>query len=195
MDDTLLAETSPRTDADAPGRGARLAIIAAVAANGVIGAGNRMPWHLSADLKRFRALTTGHRIVMGRKTWQSLGRPLPGRDNVIVSRDPALAAPGCRVVASFDEALRGNPLPGPIFCIGGAQLYRIALPRADEIYLTEINADFDGDTMMPPIPRDEWRETAREPMLDPASGLRYAFVHLQRIPAPAALAPEIIAPN
>jgi dihydrofolate reductase len=158
----------------------RLSLIVAVARNRVIGAGNRMPWHLSADLRRFRALTTGHRIIMGRKTWESLGKPLPGRENVIVSRNAQLAAPGCIVVGSLDAAMQGSTLPPPLFCIGGAEIYAAALPLADEIWLTEIDADFEGDATMPELPQDEWRETAREPAVDPASGLRYAFVHLQR---------------
>lgn len=158
-------------------------MIVAVARNGVIGANNRMPWHLPADLRHFRALTMGHRIIMGRKTWESLGRPLPGRENVILSRNVALVAPGCKVVPTLGAALSGCGLPAPIFCIGGAELYRMALPLADDIHLTEINADFPGDTVMPPLSPAEWRETAREPATDPATGIRYAFVHYVRIMA------------
>jgi dihydrofolate reductase len=164
-----------------------LAVIAAMARNRVIGAHNRMPWHLSADLKHFRALTTGHRVIMGRKTFASLGKPLPGRENVVVSRDAGFVAPGCMVVRSLGEALAGSTLPPPIFCIGGAQLYAAALPLAREIWLTEIDAVFDGDTFMPPFPADEWRVDSREAAVDAKSGLAYAFVHLSRI-RPAALA-------
>jgi dihydrofolate reductase len=188
MDDTLLAENAPKSPSEGPRSASRLALVAAVARNGVIGSDNRMPWHLPEELKRFRALTTGHRIIMGRKTWESLGRPLPGRDNVIVSRNTALRAPGCRVVGSVVAALADCALPEPMFCIGGAELYRITLPLADEIYLTEIDADFPGDTVMPRIAPAEWRETARQPVTDPATGLRYAFVHFARIKAPAGLA-------
>jgi dihydrofolate reductase len=195
MDDTLLAENSPRSPADRGGPATRLAVVAAVARNGVIGAGNRMPWHLPAELKHFRSLTLGHRIVMGRKTWESLGRPLAGRENVIVSRNTALVAPGCRVVSSLVEALSDCALPDPMFCIGGAELYKIALPRADEIHLTEIDVDFPGDTMMPPLSPEDWRETAREPVTDPATGTRYAFVHYVRIKAPVGLACTNIGPN
>jgi dihydrofolate reductase len=162
-------------------------MVVAVARNGVIGANNAMPWHLPADLRHFRALTMGHRIIMGRKTWESLGRPLPGRENVIVSRNAALVAPGCKVVASLSAALSDCVLPAPIFCIGGAELYRVALPLAEDIHLTEINADFPGDTVMPPLPPAEWRETAREPATDPASGIRYAFVHYVRVRAPVGI--------
>ena len=165
----------------------RLALVAAVARNGVIGANNRMPWHLPAELRHFRTLTMGHRVIMGRKTWESLGRPLPGRENVIVSRNAALVAPGCRVATSLAAALRDCTLPEPMFGIGGAELYRIALPLADEIHLTEIDADFPGDTVMPEIAPLEWRETGRDPVTDPATGLRYAFVRYARIRAAAAL--------
>ena len=188
MDDTLLAENPPRPPGEGRHPASRLALVAAVARNGVIGANNRMPWHLPAELKRFRALTMGHRVIMGRKTWESLGRPLPGRDNMIVSRNEALVAPGCKVVASLAAALADCALPEPMFCIGGAELYRMALPLADEIHLTEIDADFSGDTVMPPIVPAEWRETGREAVTDPATGLRYAFVHFIRIRAPAGLA-------
>jgi dihydrofolate reductase len=195
MDDTLLAENSPRLPSAGCEPASHLALVAAVARNGVIGANNRMPWHLPAELKHFRALTMGHRIIMGRKTWESLGRPLPARENVIVSRNAALVAPGCKVAASLDAALRDCTFPDPIFCIGGAELYRMALPLADEIHLTEIDADFPGDTVMPLISPTEWRETAREPVTDAASGLRYAFVHYVRINAHADLVRASIAPN
>ena len=185
MDDTLLAADSPRTPGTGAAPSSRLSVIAAVARNGVIGAGNRMPWHLPADLRHFRALTMGHRIVMGRKTWESLGRPLPGRENVIVSRNAGLVAPGCAVVPSFAAALAGSALPPPVFCIGGAALYRIALPLADALHLTEIDADFAGDTLMPPLAPGEWSEIARDPGTDPTSGLSFAFVKYVRIKAPA----------
>lgn len=181
MDDTLLAESSPRPPSEGGEPALRLALVAAVARNGVIGANNRMPWHLPAELRHFRTLTIGHRIIMGRKTWESLGRPLPGRENVIVSRNAALVAPGCKVVASLAAALRDCALPDPMFCIGGAELYRMALPLADEIHLTEIDADFPGDTVIPSISPAEWREIAREPVTDPATGTHYAFVHYVRI--------------
>ena len=171
-----------------------VALIAAMARNRVIGAHNRMPWHLSVDLKRFRALTIGHRIVMGRKTFASLGKALPGRENVVVSRDAGFLAPGCTVVHSLADALAGSTLPAPIFCIGGAQLYAAALPLANEIWLTEIDAEFDGDTFMPAFPADEWRADSRETALDAASGLAYAFVHLTRV-RPAALATLAGRPN
>jgi dihydrofolate reductase len=199
MDDTPVAGGSPirsrPPDHASPPSANRLAIIAAVARNGVIGAGNSMPWRLSADLKRFRALTIGHRVIMGRKTYQSLGKPLAGRENVVVSRDPGFAAPGCRVVGALADALDDPVLPPPAFCIGGAQLYAEALPLADEIHLTEIDADFDGDTYMPLLDPNAWREVSRESASDPVTGLRYAFVHLVRIGERAALASGTAGPN
>jgi dihydrofolate reductase len=184
MDDTPVVSASPR-----------LAVIGAMARNRIIGAGNRMPWHLSPDLRHFRALTIGHRVVMGRKTWESLGRPLAGRDNVVVTRNRSLIAPGCTVVHALEAALLDDVRPPPAFCIGGAELYAQALPLAGEIHLTEIDADFSGDATMPPIPLAEWREDAREWAVDPATGLRYAFVHLTRIAAPARLATAVRAPT
>ena len=181
MDDTPVVAGSPTIEPAAATPFPTVALIGAMARNRVIGANNRMPWHLSVDLKRFRALTTGHRIVMGRKTFASLGKPLPGRENVVVTRDAGFDAAGCVVVHSLEEALAGLTLPPPIFCIGGAQLYAAALPLASEIWLTEIDAAFEGDTFMPPFSPAEWRTDSREPAIDPQSGLAYAFVHLSRI--------------
>lgn len=152
-----------------------LDLIAAVARNGVIGADNAMPWHLPADLAHFRALTTGHAIVMGRKTWQSLGRALPGRQSIVVSRNTRFDAPGATVVDSLDAALRAVALPAPAFCIGGAALYAAALPRAHVLHLTQIEADFAGDTVFPTWERADFTQTAREPHVT-GDGLAYAFV-------------------
>lgn len=199
MDDTPLAGGSPTTDRTAEPAGAprakRLAIIAAVARNGIIGARNAMPWHLSPDLRRFRALTMGHRVIMGRRTYQSLGKPLAGRENIVISSDPRFDAPGCRVVGSLAAALADPVLPPPAFCIGGARLYAEALPLADEIYLTRIDADFEGDTRMPEIDPRLWRETSREDGFDPASGLHYAFVHLESVRMHPAVAGAIASPH
>lgn len=153
----------------------RLIVIAALAANGVIGKDNTLPWRLPADLKRFKALTTGNPIVMGRKTWESLGRPLPGRHNIVVSRNPAYVAQGATVVASLDQAVTAAGAVAQIYVIGGAELYQQALARADRLELTEIAADFEGDARFPPFERRQWRETARERHSDDA-GLTYDFV-------------------
>ncbi len=165
---------------DAPS-GSQLAIIAAVAANGVIGANNRLPWRLPDDLRRFRALTTGHAVIMGRRTWQSIGRPLPGRQNIVVTRQADFVAPGAQTAASLDDALARVRMPEPAFIIGGAELYRSALPRVRTLHLTEIERAFDGDAMFPPFDRAAWRETSREPHhADAPDAFDYAFVTYER---------------
>jgi dihydrofolate reductase len=156
-----------------------LALIAAVARNGVIGGGNALPWHLPADLKHFRALTTGHAVIMGRRTWESIGRALPGRQNIVVTRQPGYAADGAVVQSTLDDALRAATLPEPVFCIGGGELYALALPRAATLHLTEIDRDFDGDTRFPEFDRAAWREAAREEHRAP-EGFNYAFVTYER---------------
>ncbi len=131
----------------------KLALIAAVARNGTIGRDNALPWRLRDDLKRFKSLTLGHPIVMGRKTWESLGRPLPGRRNIVVTRQRDLQLEGAEVVHSLDEALALCGAVERAFVIGGAQLYAEALPRADELWLTEVQAEVDGDAHFP-----AWRD-------------------------------------
>lgn len=158
-----------------------LTLIAAVANNGVIGIANRLPWHLPADLKHFKQLTTGHTVIMGRKTWESLPakfRPLPGRHNIIVTRNGEYRAEGATVVASLPAAISAAQ-DEEAFVIGGAELYAVALPLADRLQLTEIAADFEGDTWFPAIDPAQWREVARETGQDEA-GLGYAFVTYQR---------------
>jgi dihydrofolate reductase len=171
-------ETSAATDVvsrDAPGRPA-LAIIAAVASNAVIGAGNRLPWRIPADLRRFRALTSGHSIIMGRKTWESIGHPLPDRQNIVVSRKAKSAPSGAEIASSLDEALALVRLPPPAFCIGGGELYREALPRATTLHLTEVVRAFEGDVLFPDFDRREWREVDRESHDDRTEDPPYAFV-------------------
>jgi dihydrofolate reductase len=158
-----------------------LTLIAAVARNGVIGQDNRLPWHLPADLKHFKALTTGHAVIMGRKTWESLPekfRPLPGRQNIVVTRNAAYRADGAVVVTSLPAALAAAA-GDEAFVIGGAELYRAALPLAARLQLTEIDADYAGDTWFPPRDPQAWRETARDAQRDEA-GLGYAFVTYER---------------
>ncbi|MBI3155086.1 MAG: dihydrofolate reductase [Burkholderiales bacterium] len=150
----------PSLDPDAA---PRLSLIAALAANGIIGAGNALPWRLPEDLKRFKALTLGHPVIMGRKTFESIGRPLPGRRNLIVTRSAGYAAPGCETAGSLEAALaacRGTT--DEVFVIGGAQLYAQALPLAQRLYLTEIAAEFPGDAHFPAFDKAAWRESARE---------------------------------
>ncbi len=159
-----------------------IAIIAAVARNGVIGQDNRLPWHLPEDLRHFKALTTGHVVVMGRKTWESLParfRPLPERINVVVSRNRDYRAPDAIVAGSLEEALKVGA-GGTAFVIGGAELYAHALPLAQRLELTEIAADFPGDATFPAFDRCQWRETARQAGRS-AAGLDYAFVSYERV--------------
>ena len=158
-----------------------LTVIAAVARNGVIGRALSLPWHLPADLKHFRALTMGHAVIMGRKTWESLPekfRPLPGRQNIVVTRNAGYAAAGAEVAASLPAALalaRGTQA----FVIGGAELYRAALALADRLELTEIARDYEGDTFLPARDPAQWRETARDAQRDD-NGLDFAFVSYRR---------------
>jgi dihydrofolate reductase len=139
-----------------------ITLIAARARNGVIGRNNQMPWKIPGEQAYFKRMTMGSPIVMGRKTWESLGRALPGRHNIVVTRNPAFTATGADVVSSLDDALKIAGDVEQIFVIGGAQLYAAAMPRANRILLTEIDADFDGDTFMPALDRNKWRETSRE---------------------------------
>jgi len=181
-----MAPDAPSTARGVPS----LAIIAAVARNGIIGAGNALPWRLPEDLKRFRALTTGHAVIMGRRTWESLGRPLPGRQNIVVTRRAAWRADGVTATPSLGAARDRVDMPWPAFCIGGGELYAAALPQADLMYLTEIDRDFAGDACFPVFARDAWREVARTPGRA-AEGFDYAFVTYARAgvepAAPAAI--------
>ncbi len=164
----------------------RLALIAAVAANGVIGRDGTMPWHLSADLKYFKALTSGKRIVMGRRTWQAFPKPLPNREHVVVSSQDLQVPVGVRVVRSLADALA---LPAhaesPVFVIGGNAMYREALPLADDLYLTEIDALVEGDTLFPPWDRSQFLQVAREshsaPLQAGGADVNFAFVHYVRV--------------
>lgn len=159
----------------------RLTLIAAVARNGVIGVDNTLPWRLPEDLKRFKALTLGHPIVMGRKTWESLGRPLPGRANIVVSRDPDYSAAGATLARSLLSAIEAAAASGTdeVFVIGGAEIYRLALPLAQRLQLTEIDREFAGDAHFPDFDRQAWLETARE-CHHSETGFDYAFVTYER---------------
>lgn len=158
-----------------------LVVIVAAAANGVIGADNRLPWRLPADMRRFRSLTTGHAVIMGRRTWESLSGPLPDRQNIVVSRDPSYRATGAEVVASFDAALAAVRRPPPAFCIGGGELYRVALEQATAVYLTSIARAYPGDTLFPSLDPAGWIETAREDhAADGTEEPGYSFVTFER---------------
>jgi dihydrofolate reductase len=157
-----------------------LSVIAAVARNGVIGRDNTLPWHLPEDLKHFRQLTMGHHIIMGRKTYESLGRLLPGRITVVVSRQPGYRVEGAITAGSLRDAVAACGADEEVFVIGGAELYREALAIADRLYLTEIHADFAGDANFPDYDRAAWRETARQQFTG-AGGLPFSFVVYQRM--------------
>lgn len=152
----------------------RITLILARARNGVIGASGGLPWHLPEDLAFFKRTTMGHPIVMGRKTWESIGRPLPGRRSVVVTRDRGYAAAGAEVVHGLDEAVALCADAAEIFVIGGAGLYADALPRADRLLLTEIDAEFDGDTFLPAPSAAVWSEATREHH-PPAGARPYGF--------------------
>lgn len=159
-----------------------LVLIAAVARNGAIGRGNALLWQEPADQRHFRAVTMGAPVIMGRRTWDSLPdrfRPLPGRRNIVVSRDPGLAAPGAEVVAGLDDALQRVAGAPRAFVIGGAQLYTLALPRADALELTEIDADLDGDVFFPAWRPADFDEVARA-RHQAADGTPYSFVTYRR---------------
>jgi dihydrofolate reductase len=161
-----------------------VSLIAAVARNGVIGHGNHLIWRLPEDQKYFRAVTMGSPVVMGRSTWDSLPdrfRPLPGRRNVVLTRQPQWQGDGAEVAHSLDEALeRLRDLPR-VFVIGGAQVYALALPRVDELLLTEIDHDFEGDTRFPDWPRDQFVEAAREHHhAAPPNDFDFSFVTYRR---------------
>jgi dihydrofolate reductase len=161
-----------------------ISLLVAVTENGVIGRDSAMPWHLPDDLKHFKALTLAKPVLMGRKTFDSIGRPLPGRTNIVLTRTPGWSVPGVTVVPDLDAAIRAAGPAPELVVAGGAQVYELALPRATRIYLTRIHAVIAGDTRMPQIADAEWRETSRE--LHPVDARHlYAmsFVTLDRYPA------------
>ncbi len=165
-----------------PGTGmTRTSIIVAMAKNRVIGANNTLPWHLPADLKHFKALTMGHHMIMGRKTFESIGRALPGRITVVVTRNTDYFVPDVIVVNSLEAAISACGDDQEIFVIGGAELYRQAIDLADRIYLTEIDADISGDTHFTEFDRMLWHETERESHAPDAKNVHaYHFVMYDR---------------
>jgi len=173
--------------APAPAAGPRVTIVVARARGGVIGADNGLPWHLPEDLKHFRATTMGHAIVMGRKTFESIGKALPGRRTIVVSRDPRWTHPGCESATSLEAAIALAAQPGAdpsiatdeVFVVGGAQLYRDAIARAHRAIVTDIDVDVAGDAHFPELDALQWRvESRSERQSD--SGLRYAIVDYRR---------------
>ena len=160
-----------------------LTIIVAVADNDVIGSGNQLPWRLPDDLKRFKQLSLGKPIVMGRKTFDSIGRPLPGRLNIIVSRQRELRIAGCRVVTSLDDALAAAEPAPEVVIVGGADIYRQVLPRVTTIHLTRVHAQVAGDVHFPKLAANEWREVATEyHPADERHAHAFTFSTLARVP-------------
>ena len=157
----------------------RIYLVAAVAANGIIGAGGRLPWRLPEDLKHFKHLTMGHPVIMGRRTWESLGGPLPGRENIVVSTRRGYEAPGAAVASSLDAALALCADEPVAFVIGGARLFEAALPLASGLVMTEIKRDYAGDTRFPEYDRSQWRESQREAHTA-ADGTRFDLVLYER---------------
>ena len=165
----------------------RLAMMAAKASNNVIGRDNKLPWYLPNDLKYFKQVTFGKPVIMGRKTWDSLGKPLPGRTNIVITRQPDFQAEGAKVVATLDEAVTMAENVAFIegqdeaVVMGGAEIYALALPKADRLYLTEVHAEVEGDTWFPEYDTSEWKEIGREDF--PAEGPNpydYSFVVYER---------------
>ena len=153
-----------------------LSLIVAASRNGVIGAGGKLPWRLPADLKRFKEITLGHPILMGRKTFESIGKPLPGRANIVITRQKGFQACGATVAHSLEEALQICEGRDEVFVIGGAEIYKEALPLANRIYLTRIEQDFEGDTTLFEIDPKLWKETTREESLnDPLLHIFFMF--------------------
>jgi len=158
-----------------------IVIVAALARNGVIGRDNGLPWRLKADLQHFRALTMGHPILMGRNTWESLGRPLPGRRNMVVTRDPQFRADGAETFASPEAAIAAAADAERIFVIGGAQLYANMLARAERLVLTEVWADVEGDAHFPMLDRDDFIEERRDSrQADADNEFDFDFVEYRR---------------
>ena len=166
----------------------RISLLVAMARNRVIGRDNRIPWHLPADLKRFKELTMGHHIVMGRKTWDSINRLLPGRTTVIVTRNADFAQPGAKIARSIEGALRECGADPEVFVIGGEQIFRVALPYAHRLYLSTIECDIEGDTRMPGIDSSAWQLTHEElHPADAANALPWKFQIYDRKQPPGAV--------
>ncbi|MBO9327545.1 dihydrofolate reductase [Achromobacter sp. HZ01] len=158
---------------------ASLTLIVAYSTNRAIGRDNALPWKLPGDLAHFKRSTLGHPIIMGRKTWDSLGRPLPGRSNIVISRNPDLRAEGAIVVATLQAAIEACGDAAQAYVIGGAQIYAQALPLAQRVLATEVHAQVEGDAFFPLLPAFQWKETARAPQ--PAeNGYEYDFVTYER---------------
>lgn len=157
-----------------------ISFVVAVDQNNLIGGNNQLVWHLPADLKHFKNITTGHSIIMGRKTYDSMSRALPNRRNIVITRQP-ITIPGCVVVHSLQEALNACAGEAEVFIIGGAEIFRQAMPLAGRIYLTRIHHAFEGDTYLPELNPDEWIESSHEDhRADEKNRYNYSFIQLDR---------------
>jgi len=158
-----------------------ISIIVAVAENGVIGYDNHLLWHISEDLKRFKSLTIGHHIIMGRKTYDSVGKPLPGRINIVISRQQNYSVEGCLVAKSLEDALEIAKQDNEVFIIGGGEIYKQSLSLSDKIYLTRVHAGFAGDTFFPELNLSEWTtESVQKGKPANDDGFGYTFINLVR---------------
>lgn len=164
-------------------------LVAAVAANGVIGHAGGMPWHLPADLRHFRALTMGHAVLMGRRTFDAIGKPLPGRRNIVLTGNREWERAGVTVVRTVEEAFPLCAAGSPLMVIGGGTVYRATLPYATTLEITEIAATPEGDTFFPPFDRTRWEEIRREPHPAEGGAPAFAFVTWQRVTGQRKLAP------
>ncbi len=159
----------------------KISLIVAMASNRAIGLNNQIPWHLSADLKKFKKITMGAPILMGRKTYESIGRPLPGRSNIIISRNPEYRQAGCLVFNDIEQALESCRDHAEVFVIGGSDFYRSMLAVADTLYLTQIHREFPGDTFFPELDASQWIEVEREDIQDdPDVAFSYSFLKLEK---------------
>ena len=148
--------------------------------NYVIGIKNKLPWHISADLKNFKKITLGHPVIMGRKTYDSIGKPLKDRDNIVISRDNSLKIDHGEVVDSLEKAVFKTADSPEVFIIGGQQIYQIALPLATHMYVTKVDGNFEGDAYYPDYIQEEWREVAREDLIT-ENNLNFSFLKYERI--------------
>jgi len=159
----------------------KISLIVAMASNRAIGLNNQIPWHLSADLKKFKKITMGAPILMGRKTYESIGRPLPGRSNIVISRNPEYRQAGCLVFNGIEQALESCRDRDEVFVIGGSDFYRSMLAVADTLYLTQIHREFPGDTFFPELDANQWIEVEREDIQDdPDVAFSYSFLKLEK---------------
>ena len=158
----------------------KISIIVAMSENYVIGLKNKLPWHISADLKNFKNITLGNPIIMGRKTYDSIGKPLKDRDNIVISRDNSLIIDGVEVLDSLEKAIFMTAEAPETFIIGGQQIYQIALPFATHMYITKVEGNFEGDAYFPDYNQEEWKEVGREDLIT-ENNLKFSFLKYKRI--------------